>query len=105
VGPLSSSAPEPALDRAPARARDDAVERARDRFSPRPRRGATERLAAWLTTGPLGHLYGVGADVAVFGGRWLLVLARRRARAARDDVRGQLRASGRRRGGARAGRR
>jgi hypothetical protein len=40
------------------------------------RRGPIERLAAWLTTGPLGHFYSVVADLAVFGAR----LAARRLR-------------------------
>ncbi|HEX2071531.1 MAG TPA: hypothetical protein VHF90_07790 [Thermoleophilaceae bacterium] len=36
---------------------------------PQLRRGARERLAAWLVTGPLGHLYSVVADLTVFGVR------------------------------------
>jgi hypothetical protein len=36
-----------------------------------PRRGAGERAAAWLYTGPLGHLYGTLADIAVVWARWL----------------------------------
>jgi hypothetical protein len=30
-----------------------------------------ERFAAWLYTGPLGHLYGLLADVAVLWARYL----------------------------------
>lgn len=32
-------------------------------------RGHRERLAAWLVTGPLGHLYSVVADLGLFGMR------------------------------------
>jgi hypothetical protein len=42
--------------------------------SPALRRAPGERLAAWLVTGPVGHLYSVVADLAVFGAR---LLARR----------------------------
>jgi len=38
------------------------------------KRAGTERLAAWLVTGPVGHFYSVVADVSVFGAR---LLARR----------------------------
>lgn len=34
------------------------------------RRDSLERLAAWLYTGPLGHLYGVLADIAEMGARY-----------------------------------
>jgi hypothetical protein len=34
------------------------------------RRRATERALAWLYTGPLGHLYGLLADVAVLWFRY-----------------------------------
>jgi hypothetical protein len=33
------------------------------------RRAPRERLAAWLVTGPLGHLYSIAADLIVFGAR------------------------------------
>lgn len=39
------------------------------------RRGASERLAAWLTTGPLGHLYSTVADIVAYA-----VAERRRKR-------------------------
>jgi hypothetical protein len=42
------------------------------------RRSPGERLAAWLVTGPLGHLYSVVADLSVFGAR--LVAGRLRGR-------------------------
>jgi hypothetical protein len=42
------------------------------------RRRATERALAWLYTGPLGHLYGLLADVAVLWFRY--TRARLRAR-------------------------
>ena len=45
---------------------------------PRPSRGPPERLAAWLVTGPLGHLYSVVADLAVYFTRWMVQRARRR---------------------------
>ena len=32
----------------------------------RPRRRPAERLAAWLVTGPLGHLYSVVGDLTVY---------------------------------------
>ncbi|NLT07751.1 MAG: hypothetical protein GXY03_15800 [Solirubrobacterales bacterium] len=48
--------------------------------SPSLRRGRAERLAAWLVTGPAGHLYSVVADVAVFGGRHLAARLRGRGR-------------------------
>jgi hypothetical protein len=41
---------------------------------PQLRRDSRERLAAWLVTGPLGHLYSVVADLALFG----VALLRRR---------------------------
>jgi hypothetical protein len=40
------------------------------------------RAAAWLYTGPLGHLYGGVADWVTLVGRLLLARARRRARGA-----------------------
>ena len=43
-----------------------------------PRRGPGERLAAWLVTGPLGHLYSVVADLTVYFARWMVQRARRR---------------------------
>jgi hypothetical protein len=33
-------------------------------------RGPRERLAAWLVTGPLGHLYGTLADIVLLWTRW-----------------------------------
>jgi hypothetical protein len=42
----------------------------------------TTRLAAWVYTGPLGHLYGGLADWAVLLSRLALARARRRARRA-----------------------
>ncbi|MBA2579531.1 MAG: hypothetical protein H0V03_01570 [Thermoleophilaceae bacterium] len=42
------------------------------------RRGPAERGAAWLVTGPLGHLYAALADIAVIGARQLAILARTR---------------------------
>jgi len=45
-----------------------------------PRRGPLERGLAWLYTGPLGHLYGVVADIAVMAARYGALLARRRLR-------------------------
>lgn len=37
-----------------------------------------ERLAAWLVTGPLGHLYSVVADLAGYFVGWMLTRAKRR---------------------------
>jgi hypothetical protein len=34
------------------------------------RRSPAERLAAWLVTGPLGHLWSTLADVVVLLARW-----------------------------------
>lgn len=45
---------------------------------PRPRRGPLERLAAWLVTGPAGHLYSVVGDLAVYFARWMVQRAKRR---------------------------
>jgi hypothetical protein len=33
-------------------------------------RGPSERISAWLVTGPLGHLYGTLADIAMLWARW-----------------------------------
>jgi hypothetical protein len=44
------------------------------RSSPTLRRGPLERALAWLYTGPLGHLYGVLADI---GGMWVRYTAAR----------------------------
>ena len=50
---------------------------------PRPApRSPAERLAAWLYTGPLGHLYGMAADVAELSARYALARARARLGAA-----------------------
>ena len=46
--------------------------------TPVPRRGPYERLAAWLVTGPLGHLYSVLADLTVYFVRWTLGRLKRR---------------------------
>ena len=43
----------------------------------RPHRGPAERVAAWVVTGPLGHLYSVLADVAVLLARSLASRAQR----------------------------
>jgi hypothetical protein len=45
------------------------------------RRRPPERLAAWIVTGPIGHLYGSLADIALLWGRW--GLSRVRARLSR----------------------
>ncbi len=42
-----------------------------------PSRGARERLQAWVVTGPLGHLWSVVADLAVFVADELRKKARR----------------------------
>ena len=85
---MASPASEPAL----ADAASSPAERPSERFAPRPRRGLRERLAAWLLTGPLGQLYGVGADIVQYGGKWLLGLLLARVREARGDVAARLRA-------------
>jgi hypothetical protein len=41
------------------------------------RRGPLERAAAWLVTGPLGHLWSVTADVVLLWVRYALARARR----------------------------
>jgi hypothetical protein len=41
------------------------------------RRPPSERLAAWLVTGPLGHLYSVLADLTAFGAQVLWRRVRR----------------------------
>jgi len=43
-------------------------------------RGPRERFAAWLVTGPIGHLYGTLADVALPWGRWGFARVRARVR-------------------------
>jgi hypothetical protein len=43
----------------------------------RVRRAGTERLQAWIVTGPLGHLWSALADMAVI---WVRYLARRARR-------------------------
>ena len=48
----------------------------------RTRRGASERVLAWLFTGPLGHLYSVVADLLVYGAGALREQAGRRVRRA-----------------------
>jgi hypothetical protein len=47
--------------------------------APPPRRGPAERLAAWLYLGPVGHFYGVVADVVELGGRYWIARMRDRA--------------------------
>ena len=42
-------------------------------------RSPAERFFAWLYLGPVGHLYGVVADVAELGGRYQLARLRGRA--------------------------
>jgi hypothetical protein len=42
------------------------------------RRGPLERAAAWLVTGPLGHLWSVAADVVLLWVRYGLARARGR---------------------------
>jgi len=49
--------------------------------APRLRRSLAERALAWLYLGPVGHLYGVLADVIELGGRY--AIARRLGRAPR----------------------
>jgi hypothetical protein len=44
------------------------------------RRSARRRMAAWVVTGPLGHLYGGVADWLSVVGAHLLARARTRAR-------------------------
>jgi hypothetical protein len=46
------------------------------------RRTARERLAAWLVTGPLGHLWSVVADISSFAARSAATRAARRLRRA-----------------------
>jgi hypothetical protein len=43
-------------------------------------RGPREQLTAWLVTGPLGHLYGALADIAVAWTRWAASRVRTRER-------------------------
>jgi hypothetical protein len=40
---------------------------------------AHERFAAWIVTGPLGHLWSALADMAIVWTRWLAYRARGRA--------------------------
>jgi hypothetical protein len=48
-------------------------------------RRADERAAAWLVTGPLGHLYGTLADIVLAWARW--GAGRVRARVTRSSAR------------------
>jgi hypothetical protein len=41
------------------------------------RRPATEKLRAWIVTGPIGHLWSALADMAVIWARYLAHRARR----------------------------
>jgi hypothetical protein len=43
------------------------------------RRSPAERAAAWLVTGPLGHLWSVSADVTLMWSRWSLARLRGRS--------------------------
>lgn len=54
-----------------------------------PRRGPLERALAWVVTGPLGHLYSVVADLAVFAARSLVGRARRRLQGRRLEGEGR----------------
>jgi hypothetical protein len=47
------------------------------------RRGPRERFDAWMVTGPLGHLYGTLADIAVLWARWGVSRVRARSRSGR----------------------
>lgn len=42
------------------------------------RRLPPERAAAWIVSGPLGHLYGAAADLAALWARWLAARGLRR---------------------------
>jgi hypothetical protein len=44
-------------------------------------RSPQERALAWLYTGPLGQLWGVGADIVEIWVRWQLAKRRQRSRA------------------------
>jgi hypothetical protein len=44
------------------------------------RRSQREKAAAWVVTGPLGHLYGTLADLTVLWSRWGWSRVRARAR-------------------------
>jgi hypothetical protein len=48
--------------------------------SARVRRPPGERALAWLYTGPLGHLYGTLADIAVLWAKWIGGKVRSRVR-------------------------
>jgi hypothetical protein len=48
--------------------------------SPTPAR----RLAAWLYTGPLGHLWSTGAEVVVLWSKWAALRVRERVVGARE---------------------
>ena len=52
---------------------------AEERTLPPVHRSPFERLAAWLLTGPLGHLWSVLADLAVLWARYLVARLRRSA--------------------------
>jgi hypothetical protein len=43
-------------------------------------RSPREKAAAWVWTGPLGHLYGTVADIAVLWARWGVSRVRARVR-------------------------
>ena len=44
----------------------------------------TRRLAAWLYTGPLGHLWSTGAEVVVLWSKWGALRVRERVVGARE---------------------
>jgi hypothetical protein len=44
------------------------------------RRGLSERFAAWIYTGPLGHLWGALADISEMWLRWMWSRVRTRLR-------------------------
>jgi hypothetical protein len=43
------------------------------------RRPLSEKLQAWIVTGPLGHLWSAGADITLIWARYLANRARGRA--------------------------
>ena len=43
-----------------------------------PRRRPSEKLAAWIVTGPIGHLYGAVADITMLWVHWMLSRVRAR---------------------------
>ena len=43
-----------------------------------PRRPLSEKLTAWIVTGPIGHLYGTLADITMLWVGWMLSRVRAR---------------------------